>query len=59
MVQGVGFRPTVYRVAKVLGLHGYVQNMGSNVEVMIDGEAHPFIERLKESLDVTQEKDNA
>jgi len=50
VVQGVGFRPTVYRVAKALGLHGYVQNMGSNVEVMIDGATHPFIDRLKESL---------
>ena len=34
-MQGVGFRPTVYRVAKSLGLSGYVLNKGSNVEIGI------------------------
>ncbi len=34
-VQGVGFRPTVYRVAKSRGLRGYVLNKGSNVEIGI------------------------
>lgn len=34
-VQGVGFRPTVYRVANALGLRGYVLNKGSNVEIGI------------------------
>ncbi|MDD1773446.1 MAG: acylphosphatase, partial [Methanomassiliicoccales archaeon] len=36
IVQGVGFRPTVYRVAKAMGLRGYVLNNGSNAEVHID-----------------------
>ena len=33
IVQGVGFRPTVYRLAKVMQLNGYVRNMGNIVEI--------------------------
>ena len=47
IVQGVGFRPTIYRVAKKLGLKGYVLNKGSEVEVVIDRDADEFIEQLK------------
>ena len=36
IVQGVGFRPTIYRTAKKLDLKGYVLNKGSEVEVVID-----------------------
>jgi len=50
IVQGVGFRPTVYRVAKQLNLKGYVLNNGSNVEVHLDREADEFIACLKEQL---------
>jgi hydrogenase maturation protein HypF len=50
IVQGVGFRPTVYRVAKALGLKGHVQNTGSDVEIVIDGDADVFIKALKEAL---------
>ncbi|MFP3872543.1 MAG: carbamoyltransferase HypF [Candidatus Aenigmatarchaeota archaeon] len=49
-VQGVGFRPTVHRVAKDLGLKGYVKNTGSEVEVVIDKDPNEFLERLKEEL---------
>lgn len=49
-VQGVGFRPTVYRVAKGMGLNGYVKNKGSEVEVMIDGNHEEFLENLREDL---------
>ncbi|MFW6375707.1 MAG: carbamoyltransferase HypF [Thermoplasmatota archaeon] len=49
-VQGVGFRPTVYRVAKSLGLKGHVKNMGSEVEVVIDGDVEVFIHELEENL---------
>ncbi len=50
IVQGVGFRPTVYRVAKNLGMNGYVKNMGSEVEVIIDGEVDEFLRELKRAL---------
>jgi hydrogenase maturation protein HypF len=50
VVQGVGFRPTVHRLARSMGLHGYVQNNGSNVVMEIDGDAEEFISRLKAAL---------
>jgi hydrogenase maturation protein HypF len=50
VVQGVGFRPTVYRIASELGLNGYVRNNGSNVEVVIDGDPDSFISKLKNEL---------
>lgn len=50
VVQGVGFRPTVYRVAKQLGSHGYVLNTGSEVEVVIDTDPEEFIQELKRVL---------
>jgi len=50
VVQGVGFRPTVYRTAKKLGLKGYVLNKGSEVEVVIDKNKDDFIKQLKKNL---------
>ena len=49
-VQGVGFRPTVYRVAHELGLNGFVKNKGSEVEIVLDREHEYFIEDLKKKL---------
>jgi len=52
-VQGVGFRPTVHRVATGLGLPGHVRNNGANVEVCIPGgeeEARRFLDRLRAEL---------
>ncbi|MBE0526779.1 MAG: carbamoyltransferase HypF, partial [Candidatus Thorarchaeota archaeon] len=38
IVQGVGFRPFVYRVAKSLSLMGYVLNLGdAGVEIVVEG----------------------
>ena len=50
IVQGVGFRPTIYRIAKKLGLKGYVLNKGSEVEVVIDKNIEKFIKELKSEL---------
>jgi hydrogenase maturation protein HypF len=50
LVQGVGFRPAVYRVAKSLDLKGYIRNNGSNVEVVVDKDHEKFVEKLKEEL---------
>jgi len=38
IVQGVGFRPFIHRIALANGLHGYVKNIGgSEVEIWIEG----------------------
>ncbi|MEM2869183.1 MAG: carbamoyltransferase HypF [Thermoplasmata archaeon] len=50
VVQGVGFRPTAYRVARTMGLKGYVRNNGSNVEVVVDGRAREYVDALKRAL---------
>ena len=50
IVQGVGFRPTIYRVAKELDLKGYVLNKGSEVEVVIDRDSDEFIAQVKKQL---------
>ena len=51
IVQGVGFRPYVYRLASELGLKGYVRNLGNVVEIIIEGEnTDLFIDRLPKEL---------
>jgi len=50
VVQGVGFRPTVHRIARSLDLKGFVQNNGSNVVVEIEGDGKGFFKALEEGL---------
>lgn len=38
IVQGVGFRPLVYRIAKKSGITGTVRNVGGYVEILATGE---------------------
>lgn len=51
IVQGVGFRPFIYRLAKQLNLKGYVKNLGgSEVEIVVEGPSgliEEFLEKLK------------
>jgi hydrogenase maturation protein HypF len=38
IVQGVGFRPFVHRLASRLGLHGFVRNQSGDVLIEVEGE---------------------
>lgn len=38
IVQGVGFRPNVYRLANEHDIKGYVRNLGNIVEIIAEGE---------------------
>lgn len=50
-VQGVGFRPCVYKLAQQLGLTGFIQNNSSGVLIEIQGEClSEFIPKLKDRL---------
>ncbi|MCL2115077.1 MAG: carbamoyltransferase HypF [Methanobrevibacter sp.] len=49
IVQGVGFRPTVYRIANALNLKGYVRNLGNIVEIILfenEEKTKKFIDTL-------------
>ncbi len=52
IVQGVGFRPTVYRIAKEMQLKGSVRNLGNSVEIILEGtrgQIEQFAENLKKN----------
>ena len=53
IVQGVGFRPFVYRIATELELVGYVRNLGNVVEIILQGtdkQLADFIYKLQNEL---------
>lgn len=49
-VQGVGFRPFVYALAKEMGFNGFVKNTPRGVDIHIEGksDASVFVKRLQE-----------
>ncbi|MEM2439810.1 MAG: acylphosphatase, partial [Candidatus Bathyarchaeia archaeon] len=48
IIQGVGFRPFIYRIAVKNGLKGYVRNMGdAGVEILLEGEENAINDFLK------------
>ncbi|MGM0464444.1 MAG: carbamoyltransferase HypF, partial [Bacteroidota bacterium] len=50
LVQGVGFRPFVYKLASSMNLEGSVENVNTGVRVMINtrnGSLEEFIERIR------------
>lgn len=50
-VQGVGFRPHVFSLAKTLNLTGFVRNCGTGVILEIQGKnVHAFLEALPHNL---------
>ena len=52
IVQGVGFRPTVYRIAHDLNINGYVRNLGNIVEIVVEGsnnKINEFINNLQDN----------
>jgi hydrogenase maturation protein HypF len=53
VVQGVGFRPMIYRNAKAHRLNGFVQNSGKGVTIKISGNqasVNGFIESLQKNI---------
>ncbi|MFH1662587.1 MAG: carbamoyltransferase HypF [Chloroflexota bacterium] len=50
VVQGVGFRPFVYRIAKENALNGWVRNTSGSVEIVVEGkeeDLNTFLHSLK------------
>jgi hydrogenase maturation protein HypF len=51
VVQGVGFRPTVYKLASVHHLNGYVFNTSSDVTIIVEGvlsDIESFVDNLEQ-----------
>ena len=55
VVQGVGFRPFVYKAAQALGIRGTVQNLGSEVEIKAAGaKFEEFVSTIRQGPALSQ-----
>ncbi|HME35670.1 MAG TPA: acylphosphatase [Candidatus Sulfotelmatobacter sp.] len=57
-VQGVGFRPTVYRLAEKLHVAGWVRHSGAGLEIEVEGSSDQlkhFLNDLKRKKPVAAE----
>lgn len=54
MVQGVGFRPLVYHIAKKYNLKGTVRNLGGSVEIIVQAPEQKLKEFLAELQDTNE-----
>ena len=50
VVQGVGFRPFVYRLARRLGLAGWVRNSGAGVDIHLETKEGAALEAFLKGL---------
>ncbi len=48
VVQGVGFRPFIFGLARSLGLKGTVQNSGYGVQILVEGHKEPVEKFINE-----------
>jgi len=58
LVQGVGFRPFVYRLAKKYQINGTVQNLSDGVEILAEGgkkSLKRFLDEIKKDAPVASE----
>ncbi|WP_180674062.1 carbamoyltransferase HypF [Helicobacter sp. 13S00477-4] len=47
VIQGVGFRPFIYRLAREMDLNGWVKNLGGRVEILVNRDkSEDFIQRI-------------
>ncbi len=51
VVQGVGFRPFIYRIAKKLGYKGWVKNIGFGVEIHLEANEESDFSDFLESFE--------
>ncbi|MDD8026845.1 MAG: carbamoyltransferase HypF [Acidobacteriota bacterium] len=50
VVQGVGFRPFVHRLAAGFGLSGWVQNTAAGVEIHVEGRSAAVLDRFARAI---------